>query len=97
MITIIKQGVSPQTYYAKCPNCQCEFTYDATDIKDCEWYSLTYHAGTTYVLCPWCNHQVSSAVKVSKKSYPMDTTPYYGGLENCTIQKWSDTSNEEEI
>lgn len=45
MKKIIKPAIT--TFYAKCPGCGCEFTYEKSDILG--------HSDDPYVSCPSCN------------------------------------------
>lgn len=56
MIKIIKPGkdLNSLTYITTCSVCECEFKFDATEIKKCNDNVVELK----YVNCPHCNREI---------------------------------------
>ena len=84
-IKIIKQG--KMTKFTKtCPDCGCEFEYEASDVSTDYSVCLTTYPPkyNTYVVCPCCGKRIhhgttqsSSLTTASPKIYYTDTSTQY--------------------
>lgn len=59
MKTIVKKGKS--IFQAKCPRCECEFTYDLDDLK-----RDSYTSYITSVICPECEYRISHEGRIKE-------------------------------
>ena len=58
MIKIIKEGTRK---IAKCPNCECKFSYEEEDIN--MFPNARRNSVTLYINCPQCNKAVGIMVE----------------------------------
>lgn len=70
MINIKKEG-SKEHNKKVCPYCDCEFSYDESDIiQETDYNTLTYpQRFLNLIKCPWCNYFILDNVSYRDNSY----------------------------
>lgn len=65
-IKIIKEG-KKTSFRKTCPDCGCEFEYDATDLQTDYSICLTTYPGqyNTYVVCPCCGRHIHHGTAIA--------------------------------